>query len=126
MNSSDYIKNAIKTEVSDYDPVVKRLSDAKMARILHGIIGISTESGELLDAIKKHLMYGKPLDEVNIKEEVADCFWYMAILADTLGFSFEEIQERNIAKLKARFGDKFTEESAINRDLEKERKILEE
>jgi len=31
----------------------------------------------------------------------------------------------NISKLKARYGDKFTSERAINRDLEKERKILE-
>jgi NTP pyrophosphatase (non-canonical NTP hydrolase) len=125
MNSNDYIKNAIKTDLTDYQPVVDRLSDKKTVRILHAAMGLSTEAGELLDAVKKHLMYGKPLDIVNLKEEAADCFWYIAILADTLGFSFEEIQERNIAKLKTRFGDKFTEHAANNRDLQKEREILE-
>ena len=46
-------------------------------------------------------------------------------MADTLGVSFEEIQERNIEKLKARYGEKFTDEKAINRNLETERSILE-
>jgi NTP pyrophosphatase (non-canonical NTP hydrolase) len=71
------------------------------------------------------LFYGKPLDEVNLKEEMGDLFWYLAIMADTLGVSFEEIQERNIEKLKARYGEKFTDEKAINRNLETERSILE-
>ena len=42
------------------------------------------------------------------------------------GFTFEEIMEKNIEKLKARYGDKFTEKSALNRDLEQERKTLED
>jgi hypothetical protein len=33
--------------------------------------------------------------------------------------------ERNINKLKVRFPDKFSEHSALNRDLETERKTLE-
>jgi len=36
----------------------------------------------------------------------------------------EEIFDINIQKLKARYGDKFSSERAINRDLETERKIL--
>ncbi|MEM4379115.1 MAG: nucleoside triphosphate pyrophosphohydrolase family protein [Thermoplasmatales archaeon] len=123
--SKKYINNAIKTDLQDYQPVVDRLSDKKTVRILHAAIGLSTESAELIDALKKHLFYGKALDIVNIKEEAADCFWYIAILADTLGFSFEEIQEKNINKLKARYGDRFTEHAALNRDLNTEREILE-
>lgn len=124
--SSEYIKNAIKTDLQDYTPVTDRLQNPKTARILHAAMGLTTESAELMDALKKHLMYGKELDIVNLKEEAADCMWYLAILADTLGFSFEEVQERNIAKLKARYGDKFTEKAALERNLEVERKILEE
>ena len=50
--------------------------------------------------------------------------WYQAIACDVLGTTFEIEQERNIAKLSARYPDKFTEDKAINRDLETERKVL--
>jgi NTP pyrophosphatase (non-canonical NTP hydrolase) len=124
-DSKWYIKNAIKTDLPDYAPVCERLQDKKTVRILHAAMGLTTEAGEVMDALKKHLMYGKPLDTVNLKEEVADSMWYMAILADTLGFEFEEVMKTNIAKLKARYGEKFTEEAALNRNLDGERKILE-
>jgi len=40
--------------------------------------------------------------------------------------SFEQIQERNIAKLKERYGEKFSKDAALVRDLDAERKILED
>ncbi len=125
MDSKDYIAKAMKTESQDFAAVAARASSTKMIRTLHAAMGVSTEAGELLDAVKKHLFYGKPLDEVNLKEEVGDLFWYVAILCDTLGLSFEEAMERNIEKLKARYGEKFTEAAAITRNLAQERQILE-
>ncbi len=115
----------MKTESQDFEAVASRVGTRSMLRILHATMGVSTEAGELLDAVKKTLFYGKPLDTVNLKEEVGDLFWYMAILCDELGLSFEEAMERNIAKLKARYGDKFSEEMAQNRNLELERATLE-
>jgi NTP pyrophosphatase (non-canonical NTP hydrolase) len=124
MNSKSYIQDAIKTESTNFSGMNDRLNDDGLKRLLHAGIGLSTESGEFLDALKKHIFYGKELDKVNLAEEMGDMFWYMAIVADELGFEFEEVMERNITKLKARYGDKFTEEKAENRDLDSERKIL--
>lgn len=120
-----YIKDCVRTECRDFDKIKSRV-DNGLIRMLHGAIGISTEAGELLDAIKKHLLYGKELDKVNIQEEIGDLFYYCAIICDELGISFSEIQDRNIEKLKARYGDSFSEDRAIHRDLTLERKILEE
>ena len=39
--------------------------------------------------------------------------------------SIDDILEKNILKLKARYVNKFSSDKAINRDLETERKILE-
>lgn len=94
-------------------------------RVLHAIIGIATESGELMEVVQDKLEVQKPLDEVNLQEEVGDLNWYEAILIDALGGDWDTIRERNIAKLRARYPTKFTSEDAINRDLEAERKILE-
>lgn len=93
--------------------------------ILHGGIGICTEAGELLDAMKKCLFYGKDLDLVNLKEELGDLLWYVAVIMRQVGFTFEEVFDVNIAKLRARYPEKFTEYDALNRDLEKEREVLE-
>jgi ribosomal protein S17E len=50
----------------------------------------------------------------------------VAIAMDELGTDFETEMKRNIEKLKARYPEKFEENLAENRDLEKEREILEQ
>lgn len=117
MNNKDFIENAIRTESPNYY--------APNPRILHAAIGCVTESGEMLDAVKKQIFYGKDLDVTNVKEEAGDLLWYLAILFDELGTSFEEEMGRVINKLKTRFPDKFTELDAFDRDLVKERGVLE-
>jgi NTP pyrophosphatase (non-canonical NTP hydrolase) len=100
------------------------LLDPHRARVLHGVVGIATEAGELLEALRDHVEHGKPLDPVNLREELGDLMWYMAILCRALGTDFETEQKRNIAKLTARYPEKFTETRAIDRDLEQERQVL--
>jgi NTP pyrophosphatase (non-canonical NTP hydrolase) len=101
------------------------LCNSKKAEyLIHAIIGVATEAGELLEALQAAIL-GKPFDEVNITEEQGDSFWYHAILANCSNTTFEEIQQINIAKLRARYPDKFNAHDANNRDLEAERTILE-
>lgn len=94
-------------------------------RVFHGIIGIATEAGELLTVLVKNLANGVPVDAINVQEELADICWYNAILNDALGLDCNEGLARNIAKLKARYPEKFTTDNANNRNLEVERAILE-
>jgi NTP pyrophosphatase (non-canonical NTP hydrolase) len=93
---------------------------------LHMAMGIATEAGELLDAYKKNFAYKKILDKTNVAEEIGDIFWYTFNLCRMFNINPEDIMENNIKKLKARFPEKFTEENAINRNLDRERQILEE
>lgn len=93
--------------------------------VMHGIIGLFTEAGELLEAMRSAINENRPFDFVNLKEEVGDSFWYQAIIAFRSGFSFEDAMRVNIAKLRARFPDAFTEFDANNRELGVERAILE-
>jgi len=89
-------------------------------------LGASTEAGELLDVYKKFLAYGKEMDVTNIIEEIGDSFWYLVNLCRMLDINPEEVMERCVSKLRVRYPEKFTEERANNRDLEAERKALEE
>lgn len=95
-------------------------------RLIHSIIGSATESGEKLEALLKAIDNHAELDVTNLVEEVGDGMWYDAALLRSLGLSIEYAQEVNIKKLKARFDGKFTEFMANNRDLDAERKILED
>lgn len=93
--------------------------------LIHGIIGKATEAGELLEALLGALTNPHKLDTVNVLEEVGDGLWYDAIILQAIGGSFERCAQINNEKLRARFPNKFTEADAVNRDLDKERKILE-
>lgn len=93
---------------------------------IHMAMGISTEANEILDAYKKVFAYGKKLDVVNVREELGDLFWYISNLMRILDIDFEETLQINIDKLKARYPDGFSKDNAVNRDLVKERKILEQ
>lgn len=92
---------------------------------VHMVMGMQTEVGELQDVFKKNLAYGKKIDWTNVKEEIGDLMWYIAEFCNTNGFDLEDILATNIAKLKARYPEKFTAENAINRDTDTERQILE-
>ena len=123
MDDGDYIREAMRTDANDYTEQASRL--ALMAPLIHGAMGLCTESAELLDAIKKHVYYGKQLDVVNLWEELGDMLWYIALICDEMNFNLGEIKQRNIEKLRARYPEKFSQACAISRNLEKERSILE-
>lgn len=114
----DYITLAMRTCSPDFRP------DLVPVNLLHGAIGMSTEAGELLDATKKALFYGKPLDRTNIIEECGDILWYMAAVLDHYGVTIEEVQKINIDKLQKRYPEKFEQGKALERDLDAERKIM--
>lgn len=76
---------------------------AQKLSLLHATIGISGESGELLDSVKKHVMYNKPLDVENVVEELGDLYFYMEALEQSLGLSKENILQHNINKLSVRY-----------------------
>ena len=115
-----------KEYVSERDDKIHNTSD-KNIRLLHAGLGIATESAEFLVPLLKHLYQNEMLDEVNLAEEsLCDLAWYQSICADALGkTSFKEGFDKVVAKLKARYGEKFSDSAAVSRDLEKERKILE-
>jgi len=122
MNQQEYIKKALRSESKDY----KFQSTGDITpRIEHAVYGLVTEAGELLDAIKKAKIYGQKLDKVNVVEELGDIMWYMALFVDALGTDFQKIWQKNIQKLKLRYPEKYTDENAKLRDLEAERKVLE-
>lgn len=124
MNPKEYLEGVLKTESVDFDAISERLRDRAALRLLHASMGIGTEAGELVDQIKKHAFYGRELDKENLFEEIGDLLWYIGIALDELGYTFEDAMAANHRKLAARYNKGFSKKSALNRDLEQERKAL--
>jgi NTP pyrophosphatase (non-canonical NTP hydrolase) len=99
--------------------------DIKLLDNLHMILGMQTEVSELADVFKKNLAYNKPLDWVNIEEELADILWYLVNFANINNLNIEKSMETNINKLRTRFPHKFEANLAINKDINLERDVLE-
>lgn len=119
---NQYIQDVCRTECEYNHELNWRLENS--VGILHGIIGLQTEIGELSDAVKRYIFYGKDLDVTNLGEEIGDICYYIALVCKHLNINWEEILMKNIMKLKIRYPEGFSQENAINRNLEKEREVL--
>jgi NTP pyrophosphatase (non-canonical NTP hydrolase) len=82
-------------------------------------------SGDIVDLVfKKHIMYGRAHDFGKLEAALCDVHREAEKLLQIAGFTIAMARERNVAKLRARYGEKFTEEAALTRNLGAERKTL--
>ena len=100
------------TDLAKDGAVIAQQMTSNDAHIMHMAIGVSGESGELLDAIKKRVIYRKDLDMENIVEELGDLEFFMEGLRQGLGITREETIEANMAKLGKRYSDGYSDEAA--------------
>lgn len=84
-------------------------------RILNGALGLTGESGEVADIIKKHIFQGHELDKEHIVKELGDIAWYIAISADAMGYDLETVLQMNVDKLKKRYPEGFDAELSVHR-----------
>ena len=149
------------------------------ANIIHMQRGMITELAELIDALKKKDAYNKPIDVVNIIEELGDFMWYFgnyvnvtksqtpfesfwipkdscfknklneninnllisisclhtsdifkyfctvsSIFMEQYNFTFQQVLDANIAKLRKRYPNGFSQHDAINRNVGEEKLTL--
>lgn len=120
MDANEYQRACLRTE----RPQQLRIS-IDTARVLHGAIGLGTEAGELLDNVKRALFYGREVDKVNVLEECGDALWYIAVALEACGYTITQAMAANVAKLKARYPEGFSEVRAVQRTLDVERTVLE-
>ena len=107
---AEFVKSRVKAGAD----IVQAITPDK-AHLLHMVLGIAGEAGELVDAIKKHAIYNKPLDLENIVEEIGDIEFYLEGLRSSLVIYRSDILEANMLKLNKRFGDKYSDAAAIAR-----------
>jgi len=106
MNGNEYQEKALRTASQT----------AEDDLILNGALGLSGESGEVADHIKKVRFQGHPIQKEMLANELGDIMWYVAIMAKGLGYTLDEVMEMNVDKLKRRYPNGFETERSLNRD----------
>lgn len=82
---------------------------------LHAAVGLSGESGEVLDHMKKMWVYDKPMDREKVLEEMGDTLHYFMQLCIKMDVEFADLFQNNYDKLRKRYPNGFSKEAAIAR-----------
>ena len=85
------------------------------ADLTHMLLGVTGEVGELVDAAKKFVIYGKDLDRENVIEELGDIEFYLEGIRQALSITREQTLAANIAKLGVRYAGGYSDQAAIER-----------
>lgn len=80
--------------------------------------------GKAIDILKKNVMYGKDLNVKEIENQLMELDSWICHALALYNILPGEARSTNIEKLRLRYGQKFTEAAANERNLEAERKIL--
>ena len=92
---------------------------ANIERLTTAGVGLAAESGEFLEIVKKMVFQGKPWNSDNREHliiELGDVMWYVAQACMALDISFDEVIEKNVDKLQARYsGGEFDVHKSENR-----------
>ena len=89
--------------------------ESKEQVLTYSALGLTGESGEVAEMIKKAVYHGHPLDREALCKELGDVLWYLSVMAKELGISLEEIAVKNIEKLRVRYPEGFSEKRSLNR-----------
>ena len=121
----DFVKGVTSDPSLDWPVLAARLSelevtdDCNVSQLLTAALGLTAESGEFTEVVKKIFLQGKPYTEENVfhmKRELGDICWYLAQACMALDTTFDEVIEMNVEKLKARYpGGEFDVHKSENR-----------
>lgn len=97
MTLDEYQQKALSTNVNEMD---------NLFLFFDRMFGLVGEAGEMADKVKKWIRdeeaQWEKLDKQMMMDELGDVLWYVATVADTLGFTFDEVAQHNVKKLADR------------------------
>lgn len=111
----NFVESTVSRPSTDFNTLISRLTEldtiaddfgVNIPSLLTASVGLTAESGEFTEVVKKIVFQGKPLDEDNIfhmKRELGDICWYLAVACKALNTTLDEILTMNVEKLSARY-----------------------
>ena len=121
----EFVKEVTSDDSNYRENMIQRLCDIEKtyglnpSLLMTAAIGLSSESGEFIEIIKKAVFQGKPLDkdvQFHLKRELGDIMWYVANACRALDLTLDDIISENVDKLKSRYpGGEFNVHYSENR-----------
>ena len=100
---------------NEYQELAMRTANTKCKNLSNAALGLTGESGECADIVKKHLHHEHPFDKDHFVKELGDILWYVALGCEVVGVSMEKVMQLNIDKLRARYPDGFEADKSLHR-----------
>lgn len=80
--------------------------DDQFKELMQQVLGLADESGEVQAIFKKWIRDQDAdidkLDRDNVRKELGDVLWYIAVIAHDLDISLDDLASANLAKLASR------------------------
>ncbi|MGX7395330.1 MULTISPECIES: nucleoside triphosphate pyrophosphohydrolase family protein [Carnobacterium] len=102
-------------EFNEYQKLANRTLYGNEQVLTNCALGVASESGELVDLIKKYTFHGHDLNKKELVKEMGDVLWYLSQIAEWADIPFEDVAIQNIEKLKKRYPNGFSEERSRQR-----------
>lgn len=87
--------------------VYRESTQQYIPRLSYCVLGLTSEAGEVAGVLKRiirdDLCVVSEKRSLDIRDELGDVMWYVAMTAFELGYDMDDIAERNIEKLRSRF-----------------------
>lgn len=106
-------------KLNEYQEVAKRTARSEGdngMNLLNWALGLGGEVGEFQNLVKKMTFHRHPVPGEELAGELGDALWYLAVAADTLGYTLEDIAQMNLGKVAKRYPEGFSPERSRNRE----------
>ena len=104
--------------LADYERVAARTLNPSLdrdQRLLDATAGLAEEAGEVLGLVRKYVFMRHDLDIARLTTELGDALWCLTAAAGAVGVSLEEVAAANLAKLRRRYPDGYSDERSADR-----------
>ena len=90
-------------ELNDYQQLANRTLMGNEQVLTNLSLGLASESGEVIDLIKKYTFQGQDLDRDILTRELGDTLWYLSQIALWANIPFDDVAQMNIDQLAKRY-----------------------
>lgn len=90
-------------EFNDYQRAANRTLFGSEQVLTNCALGLSSETGQVVDLVKNYTFHGKKLDKSKLTKEMGDVLWYLSQVAQWADISFDDVAKQNIDRLNERY-----------------------
>ena len=103
-----FSENELKV-INDYQKLANRTLYGNEQVLTNLALGLASESGEVVDIVKKYAFQGHELDEKMMSKKIGDVLWYLSQIAEWNNLDFDKVARENIEQLKQRYPERHAE-----------------